>query len=69
MQYRVIRFGNEAGVEFNQTYRHLPTAVRMYYRQLHRHKGAHVLITRTGGLPGLEDKTIAERFGDREERS
>jgi hypothetical protein len=67
--YRVIRFGDEAGVEFNKTYQVIGTAVRMYQRQLHRHKGAHVVLTKTGGLPGMEDRVVAERFGQPREEA
>jgi hypothetical protein len=62
--YRVIRFGDEAGVDFNETYQRLSTATRMYYRQHHRHKRAHIVLTKTGGLPGMEDRVIAEWFDE-----
>ena len=38
-------------------------AVRLYYRVLHRNKGQHVRLIRSGNLPGLEPEVIAERFG------
>lgn len=61
--YRVIRFADDGSLAVDQTYRHLSTAVRMAYRQLHRFKDSHVVLAQTGGLPGMEDKTLGEWFG------
>jgi hypothetical protein len=62
--YAVIRL-DEHGVEVERVddITIIGRAVRLYYRTLRRHRGAHVRLIRSGNLPGTDPQVVAERFG------